>query len=202
MLASIEIAAYIKSYCTAFGRQTFPKERRQASITIPAVNRLNSRRETLTRIGKTPARSMSSIILGATIICRLSLLIPKKISSGSNPLLHTKRNAVFRCEIANYGMLYPSAAALIIKNAYGNHVHQTEIHHGHYTGISVGRVWGYGQSIARNNYITCKHLHHIGESLFLSDMGGIYTPGQSSGAVIRNNVIHDISACGYGGANS
>jgi hypothetical protein len=117
---------------------------------------------------------------------------------GSNPLAHTKENIVQRNEIKNYGMMYPSAVGIILKNTYNNTVHDNDIHHGYYTGISVGWVWGYGPSIARNNTIAHNHIHDIGFGV-LSDMGGIYTLGQSSGTIILNNVIHDISAHNYGG---
>ena len=118
--------------------------------------------------------------------------------AGSPPLTHTKNNRISGNEIANYGLNYPSAVGVIIKNSYGNIVARNHIHHGYYTGISLGWNWGYARSIARDNVVAYNHIHHIGLGL-LSDMGAVYTLGPSPGTVIHNNLIHDIDANKYGG---
>jgi hypothetical protein len=87
----------------------------------------------------------------------------------------------------------------MVMHASHNQVAHNEIHHGYYTGISVGMVWGYGPSVATHNTIAYNHIHHIGQDSLLSDMGGIYTLGVSPGTVLRNNLIHDINANHYGG---
>ena len=83
-------------------------------------------------------------------------------------------------------------------NAEGNYIGHNHIHHGWYTGISVGWQWGYGRSISRDNIIEYNYIHNIGQGL-LSDMGGIYTLGISPGTVLRNNLIHDVESNRYGG---
>jgi len=59
-------------------------------------------------------------------------------------------------------------------------------------------VWGYAESVSKNNIIEKNHIHNLGKGL-LSDMGGIYTLGVQPGTVIRGNLIHDIEAYAYGG---
>ncbi|MFZ5828739.1 MAG: right-handed parallel beta-helix repeat-containing protein, partial [Planctomycetota bacterium] len=118
--------------------------------------------------------------------------------AGSHPLTHTAENRIVDNEIGPYGVVYPSAVGVLLMNTYGNEVCHNHIHHGGYTGISSGWVWGYGPSINRDNLIERNHIHHIGQGL-LSDMGGIYTLGISPGTTIRGNLIHDVEANHYGG---
>ncbi|MDR2116242.1 MAG: right-handed parallel beta-helix repeat-containing protein [Planctomycetaceae bacterium] len=118
--------------------------------------------------------------------------------SGSNPLTHTKNNIISQNEIANYGQIYPSAVGIFVQHSYGNNISRNHIHHGYYTGISVGLFYGYGRSVSRDNIVEYNHIHHIGQGL-LSDMGAVYTLGLSHGTIIRNNLIHDVDAHGYGG---
>ena len=80
----------------------------------------------------------------------------------------------------------------------GNSIAHNRIHHGRYTGISLGWVWGYQRSVCRDNIVEFNHIHDIGQGL-LSDMGGICTLGIAPGTVIRNNLIHDVDANQYGG---
>ncbi len=118
--------------------------------------------------------------------------------AGSNPLTHTKGNKIYGNEISNYGLNYPSAVGIIVQNSYENLITANHIHHGYYTGVSLGWVWGYGRSISQNNIVDYNHIHHIGRGL-LSDMGAVYTLGPSYGTKIQNNLIHDIDANKYGG---
>jgi hypothetical protein len=124
-----------------------------------------------------------------------------KINGGDetgHPLERTRNIVVSDNEIGYYGEVYPSAVGVLIQNAEGCYVGHNHIHHGWYTGISVGWVWGYTRSISRDNIIEYNHIHDIGQGL-LSDMGAIYTLGVSPGTIIRNNLIHDIESNQYGG---
>jgi hypothetical protein len=115
-----------------------------------------------------------------------------------HPLLRTKNISIKQNHIHHYGKVYPSAVGILLQNTEANDISQNLIHHGFYTGISVGWEWGYQRSISRDNLIQFNHIHHIGQGL-LSDMGAIYTLGVSPGTVIRNNLIHDVDANHYGG---
>jgi hypothetical protein len=115
-----------------------------------------------------------------------------------HPFLRTKNITIEQNHIHHYGEVYPSAVGILLQNTEGNNIAHNLIHHGYYTGISVGWEWGYQRSISRDNLIQYNHIHHIGQGL-LSDMGAIYTLGVSPGTVIRNNLIHDVESHHYGG---
>jgi hypothetical protein len=124
-----------------------------------------------------------------------------KINGGTetDPLMDRTRNiTVYDNEILHYGEKYPSAVGILLMNAEGCYIGHNHIFDGWYTGISVGWVWGYQQSISRDNIIEYNHIHKIGQGL-LSDMGGIYTLGVSPGTIIRNNLIYDVESNRYGG---
>jgi hypothetical protein len=115
-----------------------------------------------------------------------------------HPYLRTSVNIISHNHIHHYGEVYPSAVGILLQHTSGNQVSNNLIHHGYYTGISIGWEWGYQRSVSRDNIIEYNHIHHIGQGL-LSDMGAIYTLGVSPGTVIRNNLIHDVDANHYGG---
>ncbi|HPD45400.1 MAG TPA: right-handed parallel beta-helix repeat-containing protein [Anaerohalosphaeraceae bacterium] len=119
-------------------------------------------------------------------------------TENDHPLRRTGNNLISNNYIGPYGEEYPSAVGVLLMNTDGNHVLRNEIHHGWYTGVSIGWQWGYQRSVARDNVVVGNHIHHIGQGL-LSDMGAIYTLGVSPGTVIRNNLIHDVDANHYGG---
>jgi hypothetical protein len=118
--------------------------------------------------------------------------------AGENPLNQTHHNIISDNEIGNYGTIFPSAVAVLLMHSRNNEVVHNHIHHGYYTGVSVGWEWGYQRSISRDNIIAYNYIHHIGQGL-LSDMGAVYTLGVSPGTVIRNNLIHDVDSHNYGG---
>lgn len=114
-------------------------------------------------------------------------------------LLRTSYNHVTDNSLHHYGEVFPSAVGMLLMHTSDNIIAHNEIHHGWYTGISLGWVWGYRRSISNHNVIEYNHIHDIGQTGLLSDMGGIYTLGVAPGTIIRNNVIHDINANHYGG---
>ena len=113
------------------------------------------------------------------------------------PWERTRGNRITDNWLHHYGQDFPSAVGVLLTDTEGNTVAHNHIHHGGYTGISIGWVWGYMRSVSQHNRIEYNHIHHIGG--VLSDMGGIYTLGVSPGTVIRNNHIHDVDANHYGG---
>ena len=115
-----------------------------------------------------------------------------------HPLERTSNNLIADNHLHDYGRVYPSAVGILLMHTEGNSVVHNHIHHGYYTGVSVGWVWNYARSVSWGNRIEFNHFHDIGQGL-LSDMGGIYTLGVSPGTVIRNNLIHDVDANQYGG---
>ena len=96
------------------------------------------------------------------------------------------------------GRVYPPAVGVFILQSGTNHIAHNHIHDSYYTAISVGWNWGYRESPCRGHVIEFNHLHDVGQDM-LSDMGAVYTLGPQPGTVIRNNLIHDVSAFTYGG---
>ncbi len=124
-----------------------------------------------------------------------------RITGGNDPFSpqhHTHGNHICDNTIIHMGRRYLAGCGILLMDAYENEISHNEIADLYYTGISVGWVWGYADSITRDNRIEKNHIHHIGQGL-LSDMGGIYLLGLQPGTVVSGNVIHDIQARFYGG---
>ena len=94
--------------------------------------------------------------------------------------------------IHDCGNVFYAACGIITKHSGGNLISHNLIHDLYYTGVSCGWVWGYADSVSKENRIEWNHIHNLGKG-FLSDMGGIYTLGIQPGTSIRRNLIHDIT---------
>ncbi len=96
------------------------------------------------------------------------------------------------------GKVFHSAVGVLARHTFGNRIAHNHIHDFYYSGISCGWVWGYAESVSRDNRLEKNHIHDLGKG-WLSDMGGIYTLGVQPGTVIRGNLIHDVEKANYGG---
>lgn len=120
-------------------------------------------------------------------------------SDAQGPLARrTGNNRITDNHIYDGGHVFPSAIGVLLVHSFGNTVAHNHIHDFYYSGISCGWVWGYRDSVTKDNRIEKNHIHHLGKGL-LSDMGGIYTLGVQPGTVLRGNLIHDVKKWNYGG---
>jgi hypothetical protein len=113
-------------------------------------------------------------------------------------LRRTGNHVVTDNHIHHAGRVFHQAVGIFLGDTFGNVVAHNHIHDLFYSGISCGWVWGFSESISRDNRIEKNHIHHLGFG-WLSDMGGIYTLGVQPGTTIRGNLIHDVKPATYGG---
>ncbi len=107
-------------------------------------------------------------------------------------------NTIDNCFIHDLTHVHHGSVGIWVGCSSNNTITYNEICDMDYTGISVGWCWGYKSSFQQNNVINNNHIHHLGNGE-LSDMGGVYTLGESDGTVVSNNLIHDVYAYAYGG---
>jgi parallel beta-helix repeat protein len=101
-------------------------------------------------------------------------------------------NTVENCLISGGGRVHPAAVGILVAMSSGNVISHNEITDYYYSGISIGWFSEFKFIGAKNNRIDYNRVSLIGQGL-LSDLGGIYTLGQSPGTIISHNIIHDIS---------
>ncbi|UCC97693.1 MAG: right-handed parallel beta-helix repeat-containing protein [Phycisphaerales bacterium] len=182
---------------------------RQGSASVPAAIRLRGARQcAIDRCGITNIGTFAFEIAEGSTGNRFTHNSLSHIGAGGfrltggtekdHPLERTGHNVIEDNVLFHYGNEFPSAVGILLMNTNGNRVAHNHIHHGWYTGVSIGWNWGYQRSLSRDNVIEYNHIHNIGQGL-LSDMGAVYTLGVSPGTVIRNNFIHDVNANQYGG---
>jgi len=116
----------------------------------------------------------------------------------NDPSLLTGRIIVKGNHIHDCGLFFYSAIGVLITHGCGCLVEGNHIHDLLYSGVSCGWVWGYGDSVSRENRICRNHIHDLGKGI-LSDMGGVYLLGIQPGTHVYENVIHDIVNRYYGG---
>lgn len=109
----------------------------------------------------------------------------------------TSHNLVRNNLIAHGGRIQPAGTGILIGNSHHNRVSNNDIYDLYYMGISAGFNWD-DNITARDNIIENNHIFGIGQGA-LSDMGAIYTLGDSPGTQIRHNLIHDVKSLMYGG---
>jgi len=117
---------------------------------------------------------------------------------GSDQAEHTCYITIHNNHLYGLGKRYYAACGILLRHAYNNRISHNEIHDLYYSGISAGWVWGYADSICRDNLIEFNHIYDLGKNV-LSDMGGIYLLGKQPGTIVRNNIIHGVNCKHYGG---
>lgn len=97
------------------------------------------------------------------------------------------------------GNVHPEGVGVFIAKAHSCRVSHNEICNLHYSGVSQGWTWGYGDNPVHDNIIEWNHIHHYGQGV-LSDMGGIYTLGRCPGTRVCCNHVHDVFSYDYTGS--
>ena len=110
----------------------------------------------------------------------------------------THTNTISGNTIKSCGRRHMAACGILMMNSHSNVIAHNEICDLFYTGISGGWVWGYSDSVSKNNLILKNHIYNLGQGV-LSDMGGVYLLGAQSGTVVSGNLIHDVKSKRYGG---
>ena len=97
------------------------------------------------------------------------------------------------------GHVNPAGTGVFITRMRDSVVTHNEICDFFYSGVACGFSWSYRNQQNFDNTISWNHIHHLGKG-HLSDMGFIYTLGDSRGTVVAGNHGHDILSYGYTGS--
>jgi len=119
-------------------------------------------------------------------------------AAGEPEARRTGLNRITDNHIHGCGRIFHAGVGILSMHSFGNLIAHNHIHDLYYSGISCGWVWGYAESVSRDNRIAFNHIHDIGQGL-LSDMGGVYLLGVQPGTVVRGNLIHGVTKAHYGG---
>lgn len=116
-----------------------------------------------------------------------------KIGNGYEPQPQgtgTGSNLVERNEIDGTGTVHPGAVSILILKSWDNTIQFNTIRNSSYSGISIGWQWNFGPRTSGNNIIKGNLIDGVGGNL--SDLGGIYTLGESPGTQIVENLISNV----------
>ncbi len=105
---------------------------------------------------------------------------------------------ITRNKIHDLGQLHAAGCGILLMHSHDDEISYNEIHDLTYSGVSLGWVWGYRDSVTRGITVRGNHIYNIGTGGIMSDMGGVYTLGKQKGTVIEENVIHDVFCKHYG----
>ncbi|MEK6795387.1 MAG: right-handed parallel beta-helix repeat-containing protein [Spirochaetota bacterium] len=120
-------------------------------------------------------------------------------SRAEGPTVRRTGNSVIADNhIHHGGQVFHSATGIMLMDTFGNEVSRNHIHDFYYSGISSGWVWGFADSVSKDNHFIDNHIHDLGFG-WLSDMGGIYLLGVQPGTIVRGNIIYNIENANYGG---
>lgn len=119
-------------------------------------------------------------------------------SDPGQPGLLTGHNRFDNNHIHRGGQVFKDGIGILMTHSFRNIVSHNEIHDYLYTAISCGWVWGFMDSVSRENLIEHNDIYDIGKRV-LSDMGGIYILGVQAGTIIRGNHIREVYSRNYGG---
>lgn len=119
-------------------------------------------------------------------------------ASGEPAARRTSHNRITDNHIHAGGRVFHSGIGVLSRHSAHNVIAHNHIHDLFYSGISCGWVWGYADSISRDNHIEKNHIHDLGHG-WLSDMGGVYMLGIQPDTIVCGNLIHDIEKANYGG---
>ncbi len=112
-------------------------------------------------------------------------------SRPSNPEDLSSYNRVDNNQIYDGGYVYPAGVGIWVAQSDHNTLSHNDIHDLNYDGISVGWNWGDEPNDTNNNLIEYNRIYRVMRGK-LSDGGGIYCLGVSTGSVIKGNFIYDV----------